>query len=204
MRRENIFILLLIVLKFFLPFLLQNPAYELHRDEYLYYQQGQHLDFGFLENPPLIGLLGYISSLFGGSIFWIKFWPSLFGALTLYITVLLVREFGGKLYAQILAGLGILFSAYLRIHFLFQPNFLDIFFWTLSAYYLVRFINSSSHVYIFYLAVSLALGWYSKYSVLFFITALLLAILLTYHRSIFLKKQFWIAFALGFLLIVPN
>ncbi|RYZ79460.1 MAG: hypothetical protein EOP06_27155, partial [Proteobacteria bacterium] len=48
-----------------------------------------------------------------------------------------------------------------------------IFFWTLSAYFLVRFINSNKTRYIFFLAVSLALGWYSKYSVLFFIAALL-------------------------------
>ena len=68
-------ILILAALKFALPFLLQHPAFELHRDEYLYYAQGQHLDFGFLENPPLIGLLGAISSLFGGTFFWIKFWP---------------------------------------------------------------------------------------------------------------------------------
>ncbi|RYZ28097.1 MAG: glycosyltransferase family 39 protein, partial [Chitinophagaceae bacterium] len=204
MRRENVLILLLVIVKFSLPFLLQHPAYELHRDEYLYYEQGQHLALGFLENPPLIGLLAWISSLFGGGYFWIKCWPALFGAITLWLTILIVKEFGGKLLAQLLAGLGIIFTAYLRIHFLFQPNFLDIFFWTLSAYFLVRFINSNNTRYIFFLAVSLALGWYSKYSVLFFIAALLFALLLTYHRSLFFKKQFWVAFALGFVLIVPN
>ena len=157
MRRENSLILLLVLIKFILPFVLQHPVYELHRDEYLYYQQGQHLQLGFLENPPLIGALGFLSSLFGGGTFWIKFWPSVFGALTLWITLLMVKEFGGKPFAQFIAGLGILFSAYLRIHFLFQPNFLDIFFWTLSAYFLVCFINRNDDYYIYRLAVSLAL-----------------------------------------------
>jgi len=204
MRRENGLILLLAIVKFSLPFLLQHPAYELHRDEYLYYEQGQHLALGFLENPPLIGLLGWIASLFGGGYFWIKFWPALFGAITLWLTTSIVKELGGKLFAQLLAGFGILFTAYLRIHFLFQPNFLDIFFWTLSAYFLVLFINSNNSKYIFYLSLSLAFGWYSKYSVLFFIAALLFALVLTHYRSVFLKKQFWIAFVLGFVLIVPN
>ena len=69
MKKETILILVLAAIKFVLPFLLQNSAYELHRDEYLYYQQGQHLSLGFLENPPLIGVMGWISSLLGGSFF---------------------------------------------------------------------------------------------------------------------------------------
>lgn len=204
MRKENYLLLVLVGLKFALPFILQHPVYELHRDEYLYYEQGQHPDLGYLENPPLIAVLAAVSSLLGGSVFWIKFWPALFGAATLWLTTRLVKEFGGNWYAQLLAALGILFSAYLRIHFLFQPNFLDIFFWTLSAYFLVRFINTDQNKYLYYLAASLAAGWYSKYSVLFLIAALLLALLLTYHRRVFLRRSFWLALLLGALLIAPN
>lgn len=204
MRKENLLLLILVLLKFSLPFFLQHSVYELHRDEYLYYEQGQHPDLGYLENPPLIAALAAISSLFGGSIFWIKFWPSLFGAATLWLTTRIVKELGGGWYAQLLAALGILFSAYLRIHFLFQPNFLDIFFWTLSAYFLVRFSKTDVNKHLFYLAVSLALGWYSKYSVLFFIAALLLALLLSHHRKVFLRKSFWLALLLGVILIAPN
>lgn len=204
MRKENLLLLCLLAVKFALPFLLQNPIYELHRDEYLYYEQGQHLAFGYLENPPMIGVLAFLSSLFGGSFFWIKFWPSLFGAATLWLAVQLAKEFGGGYYAQLIAALSILFSAYLRIHFLFQPNFLDIFFWTLSAYLLVLFINTQQANYIFLLALSLAFGWYSKYSVLFFIVALLGALLLTHHRKLFLRRQFWWASLMGCILIVPN
>jgi hypothetical protein len=204
MRRENYLLLFLVLLKFTLPFFLQDPVYELHRDEYLYYEQGQHWDFGYLENPPLIGVLAYISSLFGGSFFWIKFWPCFFGAATLFMTVKMVREFGGGFYAQLLAGLSIIFTAYLRIHFLFQPNFLDIFFWTLSSYFLLRYINSSAQKYIYFLAISLALGWYGKYSVLFFIASLLISLLLTHHRKLFAKKHFWLAALLAIVLILPN
>jgi hypothetical protein len=121
-------ILLLAAIKFVLPFLLSHSAFEPHRDEYLYYEQGQHLAFGYLENPPLIGLLAFVSSLFGGSFFWLKFWPALFGSFTLLVTAGIVKELGGNLFAQIIASSGILLTAYLRIHFLFQPNFLDIFF----------------------------------------------------------------------------
>lgn len=202
--KEKWLILLLMLVKFLLPFLLPNPVFELHRDEYLYYEQGRHLAFGYLENPPLIGVLAYLSSLFGGAAFWIKFWPALFGAATLWLVTKLAKEFGGGLYAQFIAALGVLFSAYLRIHFLFQPNFLDVFFWTLSAYFLARYINTKAEKFIFLLALSLVAGWYSKYSVLFFVLSLLLSLLLTQHRTIFLRKGFWMALCFGALLIIPN
>ncbi|HEY0039558.1 MAG TPA: glycosyltransferase family 39 protein, partial [Flavisolibacter sp.] len=204
MRRETLLLLFLILVKFTLPFLLQHPVYELHRDEYLYYEQGQHLDLGYLENPPLIGALAFVSSLFGGGIFWIKFWPALFGAATLWITVLMVKELGGRLSAQLLAALGILFSAYLRIHFLFQPNFLDIFFWSLSAYFLIRLIKTTNNRYLYFLAGSVALGWYSKYSILFFIASFFISLLATQHRKLIANKHFWFAVLLGLAFITPN
>jgi hypothetical protein len=203
-RTEWIIILFGLLFKFLLPFLLSDPAFELHRDEYLYYEQGQHLDFGYLENPPLIGLLARMSSMMGGSFFWIKFWPALFGVFTLIAMAGIVRELGGKIFAQIVAMLGISFSAYMRNHFLFQPNFLDIFFWTLSAYYLIRYINSKQDRYLFLLAIALALGWWSKYSILFFAVAIFISIVISSHRAILKQKKFWYAMAVGFLIIIPN
>jgi hypothetical protein len=203
-KREWLIIASLAALKFVLPFLLQHPVYELHRDEYLYFEQGQHLDFGFLENPPLIGLMGYISSLLGGSFFWIKFWPALLGVLTIIVTAGIVKELGGKLFAGVIAALGILFTGYMRIHFLFQPNSLEIFFWTLGCYFFLRFINTRQNQYLYLLSIALALGWWSKYSVLFFITAILLSLLLTPYKKLILHKHFWLALLLGIVLILPN
>jgi 4-amino-4-deoxy-L-arabinose transferase-like glycosyltransferase len=196
--------IILAALKLVLPFLLQDPAWELHRDEYLYYEQGRHVDFGYLENPPMICLLAWISSLFGGSFFWIKLWPVLFGALTLLVVAQMIRALGGGLYALLVAGLGMIFTAYLRIHFLFQPNSLEIFFWTLAAYFLVLFINTRHNKYLYLLSTALALGWWSKYSVLFFIAALIISLLLTRYRKLFLRGEFWKAAGLGLLMVLPN
>jgi len=93
-------ILCLAFLKFILPLFQQDPQFELQRDEFLYYQQGLHPDLGYLENPPLLSYLGAISSWFGGSESWIKFWPCLFGAATVVVTCLIAAELGGKLFAN--------------------------------------------------------------------------------------------------------
>lgn len=197
-------IAILAIIKFFLPFILQSPVYELHRDEFLYYEQGQHFALGYLENPPLLPWLGMISSWLGGSVFWIKFWPSLFGAFTVVITCLLTAEFGGKAFAQFIAGLAILGGAYMRMHFLFQPNAPEIFFWTLSIYFLVRFIKNKETRFLFAFVVGISLSWWSKYSVAFLAAAIFIGLLLSIHRSIFLKKQTYIALLLGLILILPN
>lgn len=60
---------------------LSSTACELHRDEYLYFDYGRHLTWGYLEGPPLIAAQAWVTQQFGGDYFWVKFWPSLWGHL---------------------------------------------------------------------------------------------------------------------------
>lgn len=197
-------VLSLALVKFLLPFLQQHPLYELQRDEYLYYQQGLHFAFGYMENPPLLSYLGMLSSWFGGSEASIKLWPGLLGAATVVTTCLIVAELRGKMLAQLLAALGVMGGAYVRIHSLFQANALDIFFWTLAIYFLIRYINTKEQKFITWLAISLALGWWSKYSVLFMAMAIVIGLILSPYRNVFTKKKAWLAVLLAMVIILPN
>jgi len=201
---NKIVIGLLSVLKFLIPFVLIHPAFELQRDEYLYYQQGQHLDLGYLENPPLLSYLGNISSWFGNNESLIRFWPAFIGALTVIVTCLITARLGGKAFAQFLAGFGVISGAFLRIHILFQPNILDIFFWTCSMYFLVKFIQTSNRKDLLWLAICLALGWWSKYSIVFLIASVFIGLILTKHRKILLQKNIYKAAGIALIIILPN
>ncbi|HEX6171945.1 MAG TPA: glycosyltransferase family 39 protein [Chitinophagaceae bacterium] len=197
-------IFLLAVLKFLIPFLLIHPAFELQRDEYLYYQQGQHPDLGYLENPPLLSYLGFISSWFGNKEWLVRFWPALIGSFTVVVTCLLTARLGGKAFAQFLAGFGVITGAFLRIHILFQPNILDIFFWTCSLYFLVKFIQSHQQKDLLCMAICLGAGWWSKYSIIFLIASIFIGIILTKHRKILLQRNTHKVFGIALLLILPN
>lgn len=201
---NKIVIGLLAVLKFLIPFLLIHPAFELQRDEYLYYQQGQHLDLGYLENPPLLSYLATISSWFGNEEWLVRFWPAFIGSLTVIVTCLITARLGGKVFAQFLAGFGIITGAFLRIHILFQPNIVDIFFWTWSIYFLVKFIQANNRKDLLWLAICLALGWWSKYSVVFLIASILIGLVLTKHRKVFLQKNIYTAAGVALFIILPN
>lgn len=197
-------ILLLAIIKFLLPIFLQHPVYELQRDEFLYFQQGQHPAFGYLENPPLIGWLATISGWMGHSAAWVKLWPCLFGAGTVVLACLIAAEMGGKLFAQFVAGFSIISGAFVRTHYLFQPNFLDIFFWTLALYALVCYLRSGDPRFIPRMIVVLALGWYGKYSVLFMIAGIATGLLMTPQRRVLFQKKSFQAMLVAALIVLPN
>lgn len=59
--------ILFIILKLGLHFF-TNTNYELHRDEMLYFNMGNHLDFGYISVPPVIAfLVGIVKFIFGYS-----------------------------------------------------------------------------------------------------------------------------------------
>jgi len=203
-RSAWILMIALAIIKFILPFFLQHPVYELHRDEFLYLEQGHHLAWGYMEVPPMLSWMAWLTHFFGDSFFWVKFWPSFFGALTLIITCRMVKEMGGGLFAILVAGLCIMFTAYLRVHFLFQANFLEIFWWSLSAYFILRYINTKNIKYIYLTGLTFGFGWLAKSSVLFFIIGFVVALLLTQYRRLYLNKHLYGAGLLAFLIALPN
>lgn len=204
MKKEYKVLFFLALVKFFLPFILQSDYYQPQRDEFLYLAEGHHLAWGYMEVPPLLSLFAWFTNLFGQNMFWLKFWPSLFGALTFIITGKIVFSFGGRWFALLLTFFAFVFGAYLRVHFLFQPNFLEIFFWTMIAFSILRYIQSERNRYLYLFGVSAGLGMLTKYSVAFFIIGILFALLITRNRKIFLNKHLYFASLIGFLIFLPN
>ena len=196
--------ILLSLIKFILPFALQDPMYELHRDEYLYLAQGLHPAWGFMEVPPLLSVFAMAARVMGGTFFWVKCWPSLIGAATVWVTCRLVSAMGGKGFAQCIAGLCLISGVYMRVHFLFQPNCLEIFWWALMAYFLVKYINTNNYGYLYLLAVATGLAWLSKYSVLFFIAGIIAALLVTPNRKLLLNRHLYLAGCLALAIALPN
>jgi hypothetical protein len=203
-RNIMILVYFLALLKFILPFLMQNPAYEPHRDEFLYLAEVHHMDWGYLEVPPVMSVFGFITNLLGGSLFWIKIWSSLFGSLTYLLVARLIRAMGGKIFALILGFLPFVLGYYLHVHFMFQPNFLEVFFWTLMAYGLARHVQNGKAKGLYVAGIALGLGMMSKYSVSFFAAGLLSGLLLTKERKILLNKHFYYALLVGFVIFLPN
>ncbi|SFP69586.1 glycosyltransferase family 39 protein [Hymenobacter arizonensis] len=192
------------LLKFILGYFLISPAYELQRDEYLYLNHGQHLAWGYLEVPPLIAAQGWATMALGGAEGWVKFWPFLWGAATIYLVVRLARRLGGGWFAQTLAGICYLTTAFARLNLLFQPNSFEVFGFLACLYWLVCFFQEERPRYLYLLGLGLGFGLLNKYTTLFFIAALGGALLLTPARRLLTNRHFWGAAGLALLLWLPN
>ena len=98
----SVLIIALALIKFILPFVLQSSYYEPHRDEFLYLAEGQHMAWGFMEVPPLLSVFAWLIHICGDGMFWIKFWPSLFGAFNFIIIAKIITSLGGRIFALFL------------------------------------------------------------------------------------------------------
>ena len=204
MKKKTLVLYGIILLKFILQYTLISREYDLQRDEYLHLDQGNHLAWGFISVPPVTSWISYIIHLLGGGVFWVHFFPALFGAFTIFLVWKMIEEMGGSLFAQVLGSLAVLLSAILRINILFQPNSLDVFFWTLLYYTLIRYINTNDTRWLFATALATGFGFLSKYNILFLLVGLVPAFLLTDQRSIFKKKELYIAVAITLIIVLPN
>ena len=202
--KKNIILLGFVILKFLFQYFLIDSGYDLHRDEYLHLDQANHLAWGFQSVPPLTSWISTLIFLLGGSVFWVKFFPALFGALTIVIVWKAVEELDGNLFALILSATGILFSTLLRINTLYQPNSFDILSWTAFYFILIKYFKTENPKWLYIAALVFGIGFLNKYNILFLLIGLLPAILLTKHRKIFAKKDLYFALIAGLLLILPN
>jgi hypothetical protein len=172
--------------------------YGVHRDEFLYFSMGRHLQFWRMDFPPLIGVLGNLQrTLFGDTLAAARVLPAIEGTLVLILAALMARELGGRRFAQLLAMLSVLAAPlFLRSGNLFQPVVLDQLWWTLALFALARVINSDQHAkpewWIVFGTVC-GLGLLTKFSILFFATAALLALLATPMRRSLATPWPWLA-----------
>jgi len=202
--RKKIMLICFIGLKFIIQYSLISPEYELQRDEFLHLDQANHLAWGYLSVPPVTSWISYLIKILGNSVFWIKFFPALFGALTILMVWKTIEELKGNLFALIFGTSCITFSVLFRLNALYQPNSLDVLCWTTFYYLFIKYLNNGQSKWIYALAFTFALGFLNKYNIAFLILGIVPAILLTRERKILTNRQVYYGIAFSFLLILPN
>jgi Dolichyl-phosphate-mannose-protein mannosyltransferase len=209
------------VFKLILHFIF-NGNYGYFRDELYFIACGEHLAFGYPDHAPMVALMAKASRvLFGDSLFAIRFFPAVAGALKIFLTALLVKEFGGKRFATFLACLCVLCApVYLTIDNLLSMNSLEPVFWMLCVYFAIRAtktentnigietqhsaLSTQHSLNWLFFGLFAGLGLTNKHSMVFFGFALIAGLLLTKERKVFLDKYFWLAGLIALLIFLPN
>jgi 4-amino-4-deoxy-L-arabinose transferase-like glycosyltransferase len=204
MTKNTLILISFIAVKLLLQFLLISPEYDLQRDEYLHLDQANHLDWGYLSVPPFTSWTSYLIQLLGNSVFWVKFFPALYGALTIYVIWKAIEELNGNLFALILGATCVLFSAISRLNILYQPNSFDVLSWTALYYVLLKYVKTEHIKWLFIGAFIFAIGFLNKYNIVFLLIGLIPALMFSEHRKIIFQSKLYFAIVFGLTLISPN
>jgi len=183
-----------------------NNRYGYFRDEFDYISCGDHLQWGYVDQPPLIPFLTHISrAVLGDSLRAIRFIPALASSFLVVQTAVLARELGGRRYAQILSAVStVIVGMYLSNGSLLGTNCLEPNLWMGCVYFLILAIKRSDPRYWLAFGVVAGIGLEEKYSILVFGVGIVIGLLLTPHRRVFLNKWIWLGGLAAFLIFLPN
>ena len=179
--------------------------YGYFRDELYYVAAGEHLDFGYVDFPPLVALLAALTrSLFGDSLLALHVFPALAGAAVVVLAGLIARELGGGRFAQGLAALATLIPPTLLVFgtWLSMDAF-DQLFWVLGTYILVIILKRDQPRLWLVFGLVAGLGLLTKLTMLYFGLAVFVSVLLTRTRTHLLTVWPWLGGSIATLFLIP-
>jgi hypothetical protein len=182
-------------------------GYGYFRDELYFLVCGHHLAWGYVDQPPLVALQARIAEmLFGLSPTGVRLFSFLAHGVTVGLTGLLTWQLGGRRSAQFLAMSGILAAPvligtgnYLSMNS-FEPCF-----WMGCLLVTMRIAEGAARAPAWLLFGLLAgIGIENKHSTVFFLIALLIALLVSPQRRILFTRGCAAGVALLVLIALPN
>ena len=185
--------------------------YGYFRDELYYIVSGQHLALGYVDFPPVIAflaaILGFISN---DSLISIHFVSALVGAAIVFMAGMICKELGGGVRAQVLAAVATVFSAAFAVSSIFSMDVIDMLWWTVLAYLLVKIIKSDNErpKLWLYFGVIAGVGLMTKLTIVFFLLALLVGVafsfaLISKRKSLLRSKWLWVGGLISFAFLLP-
>lgn len=182
-----------------------NNRYGYFRDEFDYLACGDHLAWGYVDQPPLLPFLVRVSRVvLGDSLRSIRFLPALATSAVVVLTALITREFGGRRFALVLSAVAVLIApVYLSGGSLLTTNSLEPLLWMACVYFAILALKRDARYWVCF-GVAAGLGLQEKYSIAIFGFGIVVGLLISKQRSALLSKWFWIGGLAAFLIFLPN
>ena len=183
-----------------------NNRYGYFRDEFDYMSCGDHLAWGYVDQPPLIPFLIHVCrGLLGDSLRSVRFIPALASSLLVVQTAVLARELGGRRFALLLSAVAIVIAPqYLSNGSLLGTNCLEPNLWMGCAYFAILALKRDDPRNWLWFGIVAGLGMEEKYSIALFGLGVVVGLLLTGQRRVFLNKWIWLGGLAAFLVFLPN
>jgi hypothetical protein len=186
--------------------LVANARDAMFRDEFYYLACADHLDWGYVDHPPLsILVLKLARALTGDSVWAVRLLPALAGAALVVVVARLARELGGSRFAATLAAT----CAAVAPHWLgtfgyYSMNAFDVLFWAAGAWVFVRIVHTDEPRRWLGFGLLCGFGLLNKVSMGFFGCGVAVALLATRSRWHLRTPWPWVGAALALLVFAPH
>ncbi len=210
-RSRDTVILLLLAFAFIALHLATSAPYGFHRDELATLDDARNLEWGFVAYPPLAPAFGRLSLLlFGISTLGARLFPILALGVVVVVAGLMTRELGGSRKAQILAALTVAIIPIVTIQAtVLQYVSFDYLWGVLLTYFLLRLLRSENPRWWIAIGAVIGFGMMTKYTMAFFVTGLVAALIVTGVFEIKIRRQLlsgWLraGAVISLLIFLPN
>jgi 4-amino-4-deoxy-L-arabinose transferase-like glycosyltransferase len=183
-----------------------SGSYGIFRDELYFIVCGEHPDWGYVDQPPLIPLIAAsMHALFPDSLRMLRLVPALGHAATLALTAETARILGGRIFAQTLSGLCVLVAGvYLGTGTILTTDALQPLAWLFCAYALIHAIRDNDQRWWPAIGVAAGVGLLTKYMLAFWLIVLAIGVLATSSRRLLWRRGPWLAVAIATAIVLPD
>lgn len=197
----------LVALRLALPLLLLHPSWEFHRDEFLYFAMGDHLEWFRMQFPPLIAVVAHLSrEIFGDAVWAARVPAAIAGASILGVMLWLARRLGGRAWALVVLSLASISApVFVRSSVLMHPVVFDQLWATLAFAALILAAVEEEPRWWILTGVAFGLGALTKFSVAFYVfAAAVVALSIAPVRRQLATRWPWLGAAVACVLSTPS
>ncbi|TRZ63993.1 phospholipid carrier-dependent glycosyltransferase, partial [bacterium] len=175
-------------------------------DEFYYIACANNPAFGYVDHPPFAPLfLTAYKFIFGESLYAIRFIPALTASVTVFLTGIITKQFGGNKISQTIASFCVFVSPlFATLGSFYSMNVFEPMFCTIVFYLFIKMINEKNPVIWIYIGILFGLLLLNKHTAGLFIVFVIISMVITEHRKLLFTKYFVYSVVITTLIFLPN
>ncbi|GGM42719.1 glycosyl transferase family 39 [Longimycelium tulufanense] len=175
-------------------------------DEIYFVAAGHHLDWGYVDQPPLLPLLaGMLDALAPGNLVVLRIPAILLTVAGVFLTAAIAREFGAQARAQVIAAATYAVSPFmLYFGHSFTTTTVNVFLTALVTWLLVRWTRLRHDVLLLWAGLATAVALLAKYLIVSFWAIAITSVLVVGPRDLLRRPRLWVGGAVALLAAAPS